>query len=88
MEWNELKREINLTKDEEEAVRLEERIIETMIHIREDKGLSQAQLAKICKIKQPSLARMEKGNHSPQIDSLLKVLVPMGYTLEIVPLRK
>ena len=86
--WDELKKEINLSNDEMEAVKLEENLIETMIQIREEKGLSQAQLAKLCNMKQPSIARMEKRNHSPQIDSLLKILVPLGYTLEIVPLKK
>ena len=31
---------------------------------------------------------MEKDAHSPQIDSLLRVLAPLGYTLQIVPMKK
>lgn len=31
---------------------------------------------------------MEKGSTSPQIDTILKVLAPLGKTLAIVPLQK
>ena len=36
-------------------------------------------------VKQPVIARMEKSVHSPQLSSILKILEPMGYTLQIVP---
>ena len=39
-------------------------------------------------VKQPIIARMEKGYTSPQLDTLLKVLAPLGKTLAIVPLDK
>ena len=55
--------------------------------IRERKGLTQAQLADICEVKQPVIARMEKSIHSPRIDSLLKILTPLGYTLQVVPME-
>ncbi|MBQ8982905.1 MAG: helix-turn-helix transcriptional regulator [Lachnospiraceae bacterium] len=74
--------------DDEQLILLEHQLIDNMVSIREEQGLSQAELAKKCNIKQPVIARMEKAAHSPQIDSLLKVLVPMGYTLQIVPLHK
>jgi hypothetical protein len=34
---------------------------------------------------EPVIARMEKSVHSPQLSSILKILEPMGYTLQIVP---
>ena len=37
-------------------------------------------------VKQPIIARMEKGSTSPQIDTVLKVLAPLGKTLAVVPL--
>ena len=33
-------------------------------------------------------ARMEKGRTIPQIDTVLKVLAPLGKTLAVVPLPK
>lgn len=69
-------------------VELEKDLIRTMVQIREEKGLTQSQLAEICNVKQPVIARMESSVHSPQIDSLLKILAPLGYTLQIVPIGK
>ena len=37
-------------------------------------------------VKQPVIARIEKGTSSPQIETVLKILAPLGKTLAIVPL--
>lgn len=84
--WKTVRSELNISKEDEMIIALEEDLIRTMVKIREEQGLSQAQLAKMCNMKQPVIARMETAVHSPQIDSLLKVLVPLGYTLKIEPL--
>lgn len=86
--WEELRGSLNITEDEEQVIELEKELIRTMVRVREEKGLTQKQLAELCEVKQPVIARMESAVHSPQINSLLKVLVPLGYTLEIVPLEK
>ncbi|MGN0430860.1 MAG: helix-turn-helix domain-containing protein [Lachnospiraceae bacterium] len=86
-EWKELREELNISIEEESLIKLERDLIKTMIKIREEKGVTQAELAEICKVKQPVIARLESGTHSPRVDSLLKVLVPLGYTLQIVPRR-
>ena len=70
------------------VIELEKELIRAMVKIREEEGLSQAQLAEKCHVKQPVIARMEKAVHSPQIDSLLKILTPLGYKLQIVPMEK
>lgn len=59
-----------------------------MIKAREEKGLSQRDLAKLCGVKQPAIARIESMKSIPQLDTLLKVLIPLGYTLQIVPLSE
>ena len=59
-----------------------------MIEAREAKGLSQRELAELSGVKQPAIARMESMKSTPQIDTLIKVLIPLGYTLEIVPLKQ
>ena len=86
--WKELKKDLVLTQEDLNAIELEKELIRTMIHIREEKGLTQSQLAERCNVKQPVIARMESSVHSPQIDSLLKILTPLGYTLQIVPMKK
>lgn len=86
--WKDLREELNITPEEEEIIRMEKELIETLIQIREEEGITQAELAKKCHVKQPMIARLESGIHSPQINSLLKILVPLGYTLRVTPLKK
>ena len=84
--WKEFREELELTPEEECVIELEKDLIRTMVQIREAQGLSQAELARKCNVEQPVIARMEKDVHSPQVDSLLKILVPLGYRLQIVPI--
>lgn len=86
--WKELKSDLALSQEDLNAIELEKDLIRTMIQIREEKGLTQSQLAEMCNVKQPIIARMESSVHSPQIDSLLRILTPLGYTLQIVPIVK
>ena len=86
--WKELKSSLSIGKEDQNAIALEKDLIRTMVAIREEKGLTQSQLAELCHVKQPVIARMESSIHSPQIDSLLKILTPLGYTLRIVPIGK
>lgn len=85
--WSDLRKEFDIGIEDENIINLEKDIIKTMIHVREEKGLTQAQLAEICNVKQPVIARMESSVHSPQVDSLLKILAPLGYTLKVVPIN-
>ena len=86
--WKDVRSELNISTEDATIIALEKDLIKTMVKIREEKGLSQAQLADMCNVKQPVIARMETAVHSPQIDSLLKILTPLGYTLKIEPLTK
>lgn len=86
--WNELKKDLSINKENQNAIALEKDLIRTLVAIREEKGLTQSQLAEMCNVKQPVIARMESAVHSPQIDSLLKILTPLGYMLQIVPMSK
>lgn len=84
--WKELKNDLSISQEDMSAIELEKGLIRAMVAIREEKGLTQSQLAEICNVKQPVIARLESSVHSPQIDSLLKILLPLGYTLQIVPI--
>ena len=86
--WKEFRKELNITDEEEKVIEMEKELIRSMVAIREEQGLSQAELAKKCNVKQPTIARMEKDAHSPLIDSLLRILAPLGYTLQIVPMKQ
>ena len=86
--WEELKESLNLTEEDKMAIAVERELIDIIVNIRETKGLTQEQVAGMCGSKQSLIARLERGVHSPRVDSLLKVLVPLGYTLQIVPIGK
>lgn len=79
--------ESRVTPIEKEAINFRIELIGKMIEAREAKGLSQRQLAEICGVKQPAIARIESMKTTPQIDTLFKILNPLGYTISIVPLQ-
>ena len=62
-------------------------LIGELIKARQEKGLSQKKLEELSGVKQPVIARLEKGQTSPQLDTILKVFAPLGKTLAIVPLN-
>ena len=62
-------------------------LIEELIEARQKKGIGQKKLEELSGVKQPVIARMEKGLASPQLDTIIKVLAPLGKTLAIVPLE-
>lgn len=86
--WEELRKELELTPEDEAAIELEKELIRDMIEVREKQGLTQSQLAEKCNIKQSAVARMESGTHSPRLNSLLKILTSLGCKLKIVPIEK
>ncbi|MCD8067057.1 MAG: helix-turn-helix transcriptional regulator [Oscillospiraceae bacterium] len=85
--WEELEKEI-FTPEEIAASDLRVAIIGELIKARQEKGISQKKLEELSGVKQPVIARMEKGSTSPRLDTVLKVLAPLGKTLAIVPIEK
>lgn len=77
-----------LTPDEIAESDLRVALIGELIKARKEKGISQKKLEELSGVKQPIIARMEKGTTSPQIDTILKILLPLGKTLAIVPFEK
>lgn len=74
-----------MTPAERATINFEVALIGKLIEAREKKGLSQKELAELAGVKQPAIARLESMKATPQIDTLFKVLKPLGYTLAIVP---
>ena len=72
---------------EREKINFEVELIGKMIEAREKKGLSQRELAELSGVKQPAIARLENMKATPQIDTLFKILAPLGYTLSITPIK-
>ena len=74
-----------LDPSEKARIEFEVELIGKLIAAREKKGLSQKELAELAGLKQPAIARLESMKATPQIDTLFKILVPLGMKLEIVP---
>ena len=64
------------------------KLINSVVKARRKSGLTQTQLEEKSGIKQPVIARIEKGISCPNIDTLLKLLNPMGKKLEVVDKNK
>ena len=79
--------EARVSPAEREKINFEIDLIGKIIEAREQKGLSQRELAKLSGVKQPAIARLESMKTTPQIDTLFKVLNPLGYTISIVPIN-
>ena len=75
----------NLTQAEKDEIQLKIALVGKFIDAREQKGISQKRLAELSGLKQPAIARLERMQATPRIDTLFKVLKPLGYTLAIVP---
>ena len=76
-----------VSPEEREQINFQVSLIGKMIEAREKKGLSQRDLAELSGVKQPAIARLESMKSTPQIDTLLKILAPLGYTLSITPIE-
>ncbi len=85
--WEELEKEI-FTPEEIAESRLRVALIGELIKARQEQGISQKKLEELSGVKQPIISRMEKGSTSPQLETVLKVLAPLGKTLAIVPIEK
>lgn len=76
-----------LTPEEIAESDLRVALIGELIKARQERGISQKKLEEMSGVKQPIIARMELGKTSPQLDTILKVLAPLGMTLAVVPLE-
>lgn len=83
--WEEVRAEL-FTPEEIAESNLRVALIGELIKARQEQGISQRKLGELSGVRQPIIARMEKGSTSPQLDTVLKVLAPLGKTLAIVPL--
>ena len=76
----------HFTPEEIAEIDLRVALITSLVEARKEQGLSQRDLEERSGVKQPQIARMERGDSNPQLDTLLKVLAAMGKTLAVVPI--
>jgi DNA-binding XRE family transcriptional regulator len=77
-----------LTPTEKEIIDFKVQLFGALLEAREKEGLTQAELAKKANMTQPEIARLEKPDANPKIDTLLRATVPMGYRLKLERIAK
>lgn len=82
--WEEFEKEF-YTPEEIAESDLRVALIGELIKARNEQGISQKKLEEMSGVKQPIIARIETGKSIPQVSTLIKLLVPLGKTLAIVP---
>jgi transcriptional regulator with XRE-family HTH domain len=75
-------------KREKMIMDMEYSIITNYIKLRKNAKISQEQLANETNVIRTTIARIERNLNSPQLKTMLELLEPLGYTLEIVPIKK
>lgn len=82
----EVRKEINTPK-KSSSYELCEAIIKEIVHMRQYNNLSQQDLADMSGVKQPMIARFERGINTPNMSTVLKLLAAFGKTLSIVDME-
>ena len=86
--WEDFKKEVksmdSSVKEDIEEMEALARIITAIIDKRNELGISQRDLANQCGLPQSSIARIEACIVKPKIDTLLKIMKPLGLTLSAV----
>ncbi len=72
-----------LSKKEIERVESLASIVSAIINKRNEMGLSQRDLAELCGIPQSSVARIETFKTTPNVETLIKLLQPIGLKLTV-----
>lgn len=83
--WNEYKEYVR-TQDPELINEIENQaeIISVLITQRRKLGYSQRDLAKLCTFPQSTIARIESLMMNPKIDTLLKIMEPLGLKINVI----
>ena len=85
--WEDYKKHVK-SIDEESKKDMEEieelaSIVSAIIEKRNAMGLSQRELAQLCGIPQSSVARIETFKTTPNVETLIKIMQPLGLKLTV-----
>ena len=79
---------MNELQIQKEVLDLEYDLICDFIKLRTELGISQKQMANEAGVVREMIAVIENRRKHPQINTLLKILKPLGYTLKIVKIEE
>ncbi len=63
-------------------------IIDILIEQRQNKGMTQKELAQASNLTQSVIARLESKKTTPRLDTLLKIASALGCNVDVVPTTK
>ena len=75
-------------KDEKRLIDLEYQLICDFIKLRNELGITQQKMADESGVVREMIAVIENRTKHPQINTLIKILEPFGYTLSITKIRE
>ena len=85
--WEDYKNHVKgideLSRKEIEEIEALASIVSAIIDKRNEMGLSQRDLAELCGIPQSSVARIETFKTTPNVETLIKLLQPLGLKLTV-----
>ena len=71
------------TNAEIERTQLANDVAIKVIHYRVSRGLSQAELARMIRMRQPNVARLESGDHEPSLSTLARLSLVLGVDFSV-----
>ena len=80
--WDDVRAEL-YTAEEIRESDIRVAIMSELIKARNERGISQRELEELSGVKQPVISRMETGATSPHLDTVIRVLTPLGKTIYI-----
>jgi predicted transcriptional regulator len=82
--WSDVRDQLtSLTEEQKEQSQISADLISTIVKRRNELGLSQRQLADKCGIHYVAIARLEKNGVIPRIDTLSKIVKPLGLRIKL-----
>ena len=84
--WDDLEKEI-YTDEELAGSDLRVQIISEIVQARKNAGKTQQTLEEATGIPQSVISRLEQGNVNPSINTIIKILLPLGKTIKVVDLK-
>ena len=76
-----------ITDEEVRESELRVALISEIIIARKEKNITQQRLEELSGVKQPVIARMENMTTNPKIETVMRVLAPLGKTLAVVSIK-
>ncbi len=88
VKWDDVKKNItSLTQEDYDEIDLKVKIVGEILEARKKAGITQTELESLTGIKQTFIARFENNRMDPQLTTVLKLLRPLGLTLDVVPIN-